>query len=260
MHLHAVPAAASDTTTYALPFTPNRMHPVRWVPRSAKALLDVGCNAGDLLVDIRRAMPWVECAGVDVNHEGVVTARQRLPGVELVQSGAEHLPFRDARFDVVTCIEVLEHIPAELRRRALSEMSRVLEPGGLLLLRVPHAGRTEWLDSNNLRFRFPRLYRRLLGRGMRDGGYAGGAKDVVWHHHFAVPELLELAGPGWRLERAERGGLILYPLADILAWPFYRLRRINHGFFRLLQRVADLDLGFDYGSASYDVLLLLRKQ
>jgi SAM-dependent methyltransferase len=255
-----VTSTAPAAPTAALPYTPNRMHPLRWVPKEARSLLDVGCNGGDLLADVRVMMPWLELAGVDVNAEALAIARKRLPDVELHETGAESLPFADARFDVATCIEVLEHVPAELRRPALAEIHRVLAPNGLLLLRVPHAGSTEWLDSNNLRFRFPRLYRRLLGRGMRDAGYEGGTEDVVWHHHFSVPELLELAGPQWEVERIERGGLILYPVADILAWPFYRTRRIHNPAFRALQRVADFDLGVNYGAASFDVLLLLRKR
>lgn len=252
--------AAAAAPTAALPYTPNRMHPLHWVPKDARSLLDVGCNGGDLLADVRLMMPRLELAGVDVNAQALVVARERLPDVEIHQAGAESLPFADGRFDVVTCIEVLEHVPSELRRGALAEIHRVLAPGGLLLLRVPHAGSTDWLDSNNLRFRFPKLYRRVLRRGMRDAGYEGGTEDVVWHHHFSVPELLELAGPGWSVERMERGGLILYPMADILAWPFYRMRRIDNAAFRALQRVADFDLGVNYGAASFDVLLLLRKQ
>lgn len=253
-------ATASVASTAAMPHSPNRMHPLRWVPKDARSLLDVGCNAGDLLADLRLMMPWLDLAGVDVNARVLEVTRERLPDVAIHEAGAEALPFVDGRFDVATCIEVLEHVPAALRRPALAEIRRVLAPGGLLLLRVPHAGRTAWLDSNNLRFRFPRLFRRLLGSGMRDAGYEGARRDVVWHHHFSVPELLELAGPHWTLERVERGGLILYPLADILAWPFYRMKRIDNAGFRLLQRAADFDLGVDYGAASFDVLLLLRKR
>lgn len=253
-------ATAPAVPTAPLGFTPNRMHPLRWVPRDARSLLDVGCNAGDLLADVRQTMPWIELAGVEVNERALALARARLPGVDIHATGAEALPFPDGRFDVVTCIEVLEHVPAQHRRAVLAEIHRVLCPRGLLLLRVPHAGMTDWLDSNNLRFRFPTLYRMLLRRGMRDAGYDGGTEAVVWHHHFSVREVLELAGASWELERVERGGLILYPLADILAWPFYRARRIDHPAFRALQRLADFDLGVDYGAASFDVLLLLRKR
>jgi SAM-dependent methyltransferase len=159
----------------------------------------------------------------------------------------------------VTCIEVLEHVPADLRARALAEMRRVLRPGGRLVLRVPHAGLFAFLDPNNLRFRFPRLYRRLIGRGRRDDGFDGGSSGVVWHHHFTRQELLTLAGEGWQVEAWRRGGLLITPLVDLARWPFYRTGRGDHAISLAMERLADFDLGFDYGPASIDVLLALRR-
>src|SRR4051812_26329910 len=146
----------------------NRMHPIRWVPADAEAMLDVGCNVGALLKHCREVFPNMRLAGVEINPRALDAARRDVPGAELHASGAENLPFADESFDCVTCIEVLEHVPADLRATALAEMKRVLRPGGRLALRVPHAGAFAFLDSNNLRFRFPWLYRRLIGRGMRD--------------------------------------------------------------------------------------------
>jgi SAM-dependent methyltransferase len=159
----------------------------------------------------------------------------------------------------VTCIEVLEHIPEERRPAALVEMGRVLRPGGLLILRVPHAGAFAWLDSNNVRFRLPRLYAALVGTGQRDGGYAHGSRDVVWHHHFTRSEVEALAGPGWSVTGERRGALFLLPLVDWACWPLYRLRRIDNPVFRGLQRIAAFDIGHDYGQASFDMLLALRR-
>jgi SAM-dependent methyltransferase len=160
----------------------------------------------------------------------------------------------------VTCIEVLEHIPADRREAALREIHRVLRVGGRLILRVPHAGLFAWMDSNNIRFRFPRLYRGLLGRGRRDEGYENGSYGVVWHHHFSEEELVTLVGRGWTIEARRTGALLLLPLVDLLCWPFYRLRRIDNAVFRALQRVAAYDVRRDYGRLSYDILLSLRRE
>jgi hypothetical protein len=43
---------------------------------------------------------------------------------------------------------------------------------------------------------------------------------VIWHHHFTCGEMQALAGPGWELEAVRYGGCVLFPLADILSWPF----------------------------------------
>ena len=138
-------------------------------------------------------------------------------------------------------------------------MRRVLRPGGRLVLRVPFAGLFAFLDSNNIRFRIPRIYNSLLKNGRRDAGYAGGSADVVWHHHFNRGELRELLGDGWEIESSRTGGLLLFPLADIALWPFYRLQRTNNFLYRALHRISDFDLGRDYGNSSFDVLMVLKR-
>ena len=239
----------------------NLMHPIRWVPPEAKALLDVGCNVGSLLNFVRQEFPGVALAGVEVNAEALEVARRELPGADLHHAGAEALPFADRSFDCVTCIEVLEHVPADRRAGSLAEIGRVLRPGGRLILRTPHLGLFSVLDANNLRFRMPWLYRRLVGRGGRDAGYdhwSSGA-GVIWHHHFTKPELLELAGEGWEVEASRTGGLLLFPLADLASWPFYRKGHHDHPACRALARLMTWDIGIDYGRASFDILLVLRR-
>jgi SAM-dependent methyltransferase len=236
------------------------MHPIRWVPSDATALLDVGCNAGELLALCRALYPQMRLAGVDVNSSGIEMARNHVPDADIHLSGAESLPFPDESFDCVTCIEVLEHIPSELRARALSEMRRVLRAGGRLVLRMPHKGLFAWMDAANFRFRLPWVYNKIIKEGHRDRGYSRGSKDVVWHHHFTQEEVMRIAGEGWEIATSRSGGLFLLPLMDIASWPFYRAGRINNSAFRLLQRVMDFDIGCDYGRASYDILLMLRRR
>ena len=236
----------------------NWMHPIRWVPPDAADLLDVGCNVGDFLMLCRDFFPSMRLAGVEINTEALNAARRNVPGADLRVSGAQELPFADASFDCVTCIEVLEHIPAVLRARSLAELRRVLRPGGRLVLRVPHAGAFAFLDAQNLRFRFPRLYRWLVGRGLRDKAYVGSSEGVVWHHHFTERELTQLAGEGWEIEARRRGGLLLFPLTDLGRWPFYRAGRPDHVISRSMQRLAGFDIGIDFGLASYDILMILR--
>ena len=235
------------------------MHPIRWVPGDAGSLLDIGCNVGELLTYCRAFYPKMRLCGVDVNRAAVDKARRNLPDAELHAAGVEELPFLNDSFDCVTCIEVLEHIPANSRRPALAEMRRVLRRGGRLVLRVPHAGLFAFLDSNNLRFRMPRIYRALLKNGRRDAGYARGSEDIVWHHHFTRGELSELLGDGWELEASRTGGLLLFPISDIALWPFYRLQKTNNFVYRTLHRISSFDIGCDYGRASFDILMVLRR-
>jgi hypothetical protein len=153
----------------------------------------------------------------------------------------------------------LEHVPPAKWRAAVGEIHRILVPGGRFILRVPHAGAFAWLDTNNIRFRFPGLYGLLIGRGRRDEGFATGPAAVEWHYHFTREELLAIAGAGWRVEATRYGGLLLFPVGDYIRWPFYRLRRGGHGIERLVTRVMSLDYAVDYGLWSYGIMLVLAK-
>ncbi len=237
----------------------NLMHPLAWIPPNAASLLDIGCNVGALIHDVTHCFPRVKCIGVDVNATTLEKAHKAYPEICFLKASGDKLPFSDHTFDCVTCIEVLEHIPVSRQSAALSEIHRVLCPGGRLVLRVPHAGWFAWLDSNNLRFRLPWLYRSLIGGGLRDHGYREGASDVVWHYHYSQADLLRLAGPGWTLQATRYGGLVLFPICDIMSWPFYRLGELNHPLLRLIQRFAHVDYSVSFGSASYGILVSLRK-
>lgn len=230
-----------------------------WIDESASSILDIGCNVGAWIGDCARRYPAARLAGVDLNKSAVEVASARVPTADFRHAGAESLPFASESFDYVTCCEVLEHIAPDSRSSAFREIHRVLRPGGQLVLTVPHAGLFAWLDSNNIRFRFPRIYRWVIGEGLRDHVYASAKRQVEPHYHFTLPELLELAGKGWEKVAVQHGGLIVTPLVDWASWPFYRLGVHDHPIRRLLERLAAWDRRIDYGSASYGVLLVLRK-
>jgi SAM-dependent methyltransferase len=236
----------------------NRMSVVHWIPGEVEAVLDVGCNVGAHLSYCRELFPHARLAGVELNAAALEKAKQCLPGADLRQASAALLPFADGSFDCVTMVEVLEHVPADQRRQALSELRRVLSLGGIAIITVPHAGMFAWLDPGNFRFRAPALYRLVIGTGRRDSVYkdSGG---VAWHHHFSGEELLELAGEGWTLEKVCLGGLALVPLTGILRWPFYRKGWTRNLLYRALERTSGFDLRCNYGRFSYDVLMILRR-
>jgi SAM-dependent methyltransferase len=83
--------------------------------------------------------------GCDLSAEGVLAARRfaRSEGVdervELVVSAAEALPFPDASVGCASAVAVLEHLDDD--RSAVSELARVLRPGAMVWLTVPHAFR-----------------------------------------------------------------------------------------------------------------------
>ena len=100
-------------------------------------VLDAGCGGGQDLIPF--ASRGITCVGVDIVHETAVWATQQFATyfphlkVRFATSAAEHLPFPDGFFDVVVCRVA---IPYTHNRSALAEMSRVLRPGGALLLKT----------------------------------------------------------------------------------------------------------------------------
>jgi SAM-dependent methyltransferase len=102
-------------------------------PRPAMGLLDVGTGTGGNLLYFQEELPQTACAGIDPDP----TARlfcDRL-GLDVREGTAEHLALPDGSVDIVTAIDVLEHVEDD--RRAASEMARVLRPGGLAVVAVP---------------------------------------------------------------------------------------------------------------------------
>lgn len=102
--------------------------------RRPRRVLEVGCGEGIVLEYLsgRTRTGWF--AGVEVDRDALARARQRCPGATLLRGDAYHLPFADATFDLVLCLEVLEHLAEP--GRALRELRRVSRAA--CLVSVPH--------------------------------------------------------------------------------------------------------------------------
>lgn len=94
-----------------------------------KRILDVGCGRGAFLRDLQQRFPQADLTGVDLSAE---LLSQVPAGVATKQASMLDLPYPDGSFDVVLCIEALEH--AIRIERAVSELCRVLKPGGKLII------------------------------------------------------------------------------------------------------------------------------
>ena len=125
---------------------------------SPRRLLDVGSADGP-------SVSWMhgdhERYAIDVDPRGLV------PGTGVCASALE-IPFADATFDVVGAFDVIEHCDPEAQ--AVSELARVLAPGGRLLASVP-AYQWAWSDhdvraGHYRRYTLPRIVAAIEGAGL----------------------------------------------------------------------------------------------
>jgi SAM-dependent methyltransferase len=134
---------------------------VRSLGRAERAL-DLGCGDGALTAELDAA----ELSAADVSGVALERARRRLgPEARLVELEPDApLPFGDGDFDLVLCAETIEHV-RDLQL-LLSELRRVLRPGGTLALTTPASRalmRPPHPLSPHLRFLTRRSLRELLG-------------------------------------------------------------------------------------------------
>jgi len=109
-------------------------------------ILDCGCGEGHLLERLKG-----DRFGVDRSEISLKRARERNPGAKFRKAYIAQLPFEDEFFGVVTCSEVLEHIPDY--RRPISEILRVTKPGGKMIISVPNE--RNWTIGRLFMLRFP---------------------------------------------------------------------------------------------------------
>ena len=149
--------------------------PVDWLDIPADGVaLDVGSGPGNVTASLARAAgPDALALGVDISEPMLARAvgAQAGPNVGFLRADAQRLPLRDATVDAVVSLAVLQLIPDPTA--TLSEMVRVLRPGGRLAAMVPTAGRAgellRWLPNGGAHF----FTEDELGDALEDLGLVG---------------------------------------------------------------------------------------
>lgn len=127
-------------------------------------ILDIGCGTG---ANLEMLSQFGAAEGVDVSIDALEFCRQR--GLQNVRQGeAEHLPYEDGSFDLVTALDVVEHLDDDVL--GLKEMRRVLRPGGVALMFVP-AFMFLWGVQDDVSHHRRRYTRATLQQAVRAAGF-----------------------------------------------------------------------------------------
>lgn len=151
----------------------------RLQPPAGAVLLDVGCWDGSNTIDYARAagIALERTAGVEYFEDQAAVARGSIR-CEVLDIEEDRLPFPDATIDVAVCNQVFEHCKNIFR--PLSEIRRVLKPGGSLIFSVPNLASLH----NRLMLLAGRQPSSIRVIGPHVGGFT----------HHAVVDFLELNG------------------------------------------------------------------
>jgi SAM-dependent methyltransferase len=130
-----------------------------------RQILDVGCGTGTMLGYLSR---FGQAQGIDTDAGAVAFCHER--GVSAVrQVGDLPLPFADGTFDLITALDVIEHIEDD--RAMLRELYRITRPGGLFLFSVPAYqflwGPQDEISHHKRRYVAAQIRARMLDAGFR---------------------------------------------------------------------------------------------
>ncbi len=104
----------------------------RYGKRGAR-LLEVGSGMGHLVGRLSRHFRAI---GMDLNHWAVKQSKTAAEAASLQTASAQELPYKDGAFNIVIIKHIVEHLPDPAK--AINEIARVTEPGGILILATPN--------------------------------------------------------------------------------------------------------------------------
>jgi SAM-dependent methyltransferase len=170
---------------------------------AAARILDAGCGSGAMLDDLGR---YGEAWGAEPHPLGVAAAH-RSGHPRIARARVEELPFAAASFDLVTCLDVIEHTPDD--GAALAELHRVTCPGGRLLVTVP-AYPALWSHHDVVNGHHRRYVRRTLLGAATAAGWRH-VRDTHFNTFFLAPAALVRLVLRSEGERQRRSELALTP-------------------------------------------------
>ncbi|MEM2424879.1 MAG: class I SAM-dependent methyltransferase [Candidatus Bathyarchaeia archaeon] len=155
------------------------------IPEDATSLLDVGCGTG-IFLKLLHKYRGIEGVGIDISEVNVNFARAH--GLLVEKGDVANLRFKDKSFDVVTALEVIEHLPYSTYKRALKEIARVSKR--LIIISVPYNEKRRFITCP----------------------YCGTVFNPSYHIRSFKEKTLTSLFPGFKLQKIERVGVGYQPI------------------------------------------------
>lgn len=147
-----------------------------WIePTDDKVIFDCACGRGFYL-NMIRTVSKCRIVGLELDPEVIVKTNRNighLPDIYLARANIYQQPYPAASFDAAILSEILEHVDDDVR--GLTEVYRVLKPGGVVAITVPNANYPFWWDPIN------KSLEALLGTHIQHGPLAG-----IWANHVRL--------------------------------------------------------------------------
>lgn len=217
--------------------------------RKPLRVLDVGCGTGYLLEYLREHLPLAaEPVGIDLSAHALAFCQQRGAGA-LAQASALELPFAPASFDLILCIDTLQHLsPRGADRAALTAFARLLRPGGLLYLRTNSArGHARLVGADPAHYR--RYRTEEVAAMLREAGLAvrrATYVNVVPGMWGMLRESVKLR-PARPIHVVELGpGLAIRPYSPTMAW----VNPVMHALLALEARLLARGVDYPFGHST----------
>ncbi|MEJ2701747.1 MAG: class I SAM-dependent methyltransferase [Sedimentisphaerales bacterium] len=168
-------------------------------------VLEIGCGIGSVVFELSKQ--GYDVTGTDISTAAITYGLKKYGDIHLEVQAAETLPYEDKSFDVVLSFDLFEHI-AQIDRH-VSEVARVLCPGGSYLFQTPNKYsnaiyETLWTKSLQWRRYHPSLHSPgQLKRRLAKHGFETRFIKMNPINEFTVKKLKKLGPVGWILRHVD---------------------------------------------------------
>ena len=212
------------------------------LPKRSERLIDVGCGPITAAYPYADKAALVTCVDWKLKVFGPIAAN-----IECLEGDFTKIDLPSNYYDCVIVADVFEHIILEQEPAFARKCASLLNPGGHLVISVPHQGTFAFLDPYKVK---PAIHRLLWQLGMYKRVHNGSCDIRKGHKHYRVEELVDRFNP-LQLVQVIYYGYFFDPL---LTWAV-ALSRGSDRFpgYKLLERACSKELKHDYGERSFNV-------